>query len=244
MSRLKGFKHSEETRKKISNSKKGSNFSEEHKKKISIANKGRKLSEETKRKMSEWHKNLPKEKHSFFGKHLSEEHKKKIGEANSVILKGRKLSEEWKKKISKNSACFWKGKHLSKEVKRKKRIAMKGRFTGEENRNWKGGITPLKKQIRESFEGKEWIRKVFERDNYTCQKTKIKGKKLEAHHIKSFAKIIEENSIKTLEQALNCQELWEIDNGITLSKKAHDEFHNKYGWKKNTREQLNEFLKQ
>ena len=34
-----------------------------------------------------------------------------------------------------------------------------------------------------------------------------------------------------------------IDNGITLSKKAHDEFHKLYGKNNNTREQLVEFLK-
>ena len=34
-----------------------------------------------------------------------------------------------------------------------------------------------------------------------------------------------------------------IDNGITLSEKAHKEFHKKYGIKNNTKEQLDEFLK-
>ena len=33
-----------------------------------------------------------------------------------------------------------------------------------------------------------------------------------------------------------------IDNGITLSEKAHREFHKKYGTKNNTKEQLEEFL--
>jgi len=34
-----------------------------------------------------------------------------------------------------------------------------------------------------------------------------------------------------------------LRNGITLSKKAHNEFHKKYGKRNNTPEQLNEFLK-
>lgn len=34
-----------------------------------------------------------------------------------------------------------------------------------------------------------------------------------------------------------------LDNGITLSKKAHKEFHKIYGRKNNTKEQLEEFLK-
>ena len=33
-----------------------------------------------------------------------------------------------------------------------------------------------------------------------------------------------------------------IDNGITLSDKAHREFHKKYGKKNNTKEQIEEFI--
>lgn len=54
-----GLKHTEETKKKISESlkgrpcpTKGKNLSDEHKKKLSKAGKGRKVPEETKRKMS------------------------------------------------------------------------------------------------------------------------------------------------------------------------------------------------
>ena len=76
---VSGFKHSDETKKKISESCKGKTLSEETKQKIGEANKGennyfygKHHTEETKKKMSESHK----------GKTLSEEHKKKIGEAN------------------------------------------------------------------------------------------------------------------------------------------------------------------
>ena len=57
-------KHSEETKKKISESKIGITFSEEHKKKISEA--------------------LSGEKSPNFGKHFSEEHKKKISQSKGV----------------------------------------------------------------------------------------------------------------------------------------------------------------
>ncbi len=33
--------------------------------------------------------------------------------------------------------------------------------------------------------------------------------------------ILKENNITSLDQALNCQELWDISNGITLCKKCH-----------------------
>jgi hypothetical protein len=59
-------------------------------------------------------------------------------------------------------------------------------------------------------------------------KIQNKSGKLHAHHIKNIAQFPE---IRLA-----------IDNGVTFSKKAHEEFHKKYGRKNNTLEQLNEFL--
>ena len=106
-----GYKHSEETKRKRSESLKGRLLSEEHKRKISeiLKSKNRKMtdaekehlrninlgrkhgpaSEERRRKLSEAH----------MGKTLTEEHKRNIGKAQ----KGKKvgpLSEEQKRKIS------------------------------------------------------------------------------------------------------------------------------------------------
>ena len=58
---------------------------------------------------------------------------------------------------------------------------------GSLNGNWKGGITPLYRKIRNSFEYEEWRRKVFERDLYTCQYCGEIGGYLQADHIKPFA---------------------------------------------------------
>jgi len=73
-----------------------------------------------------------------------------------------------------------------------------------------------------------WRKSIFQRDDFTCQKYGIKGGKLVAHHINNFSQFPE------LRLA--------IDNGITLSEKAHKEFHKKYGKKNNTKGQIKEFL--
>ena len=214
---LKGFRHTEETREKMSKSrllrKKRLGYvnSPEARKRLSEANKGKHLLEETKRKLSEINK----------GKKLSEKTKQKI----SKTLKGRKPSKESRRKMSESQ----KGKHHSEKTKRKLSEANRGKHIGKDNPNWKGGRTPENQIIRTSLEYYLWRKSVFIRDNFTCQKYGIKGGELVAHHINNF------NDFPELRMA--------IDNGITLSKKAHIEFHKIYGKKNNTREQLEEFLK-
>ena len=155
------------------------------------------------------------------------ETKKKIGLAN----KGRKpapMSEEHKQKLR----LINKGKILSKETKLKMSLKTKGvkrpYHSGKNNPGYIDGRTKESFKIRCSIEYEFWRMSIFGRDNFTCAKYKIKGVNLVAHHIKNFAQYPE------LRLA--------IDNGITLSKKAHVEFHNKYGRINNTKEQLEEFL--
>lgn len=110
---LKGFKHTEETRKKMSLSKKGkplSGKSLEHILEINARKKGIPLSEETKYKMSEADKGRPSPNK---GKKASEETRKKISENHrhyqteeakkkmSKSRKGKKKPEGFGKKISK-----------------------------------------------------------------------------------------------------------------------------------------------
>ena len=96
---------------------------------------------------------------------------------------------------------------------------------GENAYNWKGGITSLHHQIRNCFEYRQWRSDVFTRDDFTCQYCNQTGGNLIAHHIVEFADIIERHEILTLEEALECSELWNINNGITFCKECHTEFH-------------------
>lgn len=99
---LNGYKHSEVTRRKISE-----------------VQKGKVLSEETRRKLSEAGKGVPKPPRT-------EKHKRKIGESKkgNQYCKGQTRSEETKRKMSKAH----KGKTHSEEHKRKIAETSKGRF--------------------------------------------------------------------------------------------------------------------
>ena len=176
------------------------------------------------------------------------ETKNKISKSSKKHWKENPFSKEHLEKLSKfqkerfkKNPVWNKGKHISEETRIKISIASKGRkFTEEHKRkigkaqekekgnNWKGGITPENIKIRNGIEFSLWREAVFARDNWTCQKYGIRGGKLHPHHIQNFAQFPELR--------------FAIDNGITLSDKAHKEFHKRYTNKNNNREQLNEFL--
>lgn len=228
---------------------------EEHKKKISEAMKRRKISKEHRRKIGEavkkqWEEG--KRKPVMLGRHHSKETKIKMSKARlerkrrlgyinppatrermSESFKGRKLSEETKRKLS--IALKGKKKPVFTEEHRKKLSeALKGKpqpwHAGNKCFFWKGGVSKLSKRIKTSFRYKKWRETVFQKDDWICQKCGRKGGIiLHPHHRRSFTSILEENNIKTLEDAFNCEELWDINNGVTLCNNCHKETET-YGW--------------
>lgn len=50
-----------------------------------------------------------------------------------------------------------------------------------------------------------------------------KGKILNVDHIKPFCIIMQENNIKSLEEAEKCAELWDTNNGRTFCETCHKE---------------------
>ena len=76
--------------------------------------------------------------------------------------------------------------------------------------------------MQQSFQSRQWRSDIFQRDDYICQECDKRGGNLECHHKKEFSIILKENNIKTLDEAIHCEELWNLNNGITLCEKCHN----------------------
>ncbi len=105
----------------------------------------------------------------------------------------RKQSESHKGQHSSPQTEFLRGNHYSPETEFKELIP--------------GGVSTEEMLLRASPAYIRWRTAVYKRDNYTCQHCGVKGGRLEAHHIKSFAQYPELRFV--------------VDNGITLCKSYH-----------------------
>lgn len=100
-------------------------------------------------------------------------------------------------------------------------------FSGENSPVWKGGVHD-ERWDRLQPKYKSWRFRVFERDNFICQKCLVHPQYLEAHHILNWKD--------------NIDLRYEVDNGISFCQDCHIEFHRIYGKINNNFEQLTEFL--
>jgi hypothetical protein len=160
--------------------------------------------------------------------------------------KGNKLGKFNKGKPHKPQQGFQKGNNLWNNPNAEKTRFKKGQImpfeirqkiakaiSGEKHYLWNGGKN-LKHRIRGCFKYRQWRSDIFTRDDFTCQICDKRGGYLEAdHNPKLFSEIIKEYKITTLEQSLECEELWNINNGRTLCRKCHDK--TKIWWKKKTK---------
>jgi len=103
---------------------------------------------------------------------------------------------------------------------------------GKKSHFWRGGKMNLQNEIRKSYKYRVWRTSVFVRDNFNCVFCGKIGGKLNADHIKPFSQILVENSISSKEAALECVELWNLENGRTLCLECHKQtptyLNNKY----------------
>lgn len=115
-----------------------------------------------------------------------------------------------------------------------------GMRTRDKNARWNSDKTDEQRESERRLpEYRTWRNEVFKRDGFHCVKCGSKGvvfgkrcksNGLNAHHIFSY---------KT-----NPEVRYDVDNGITLCNKCHQQFHSEYGKTGNNQEQLLEFLDQ
>lgn len=125
---------------------------------------------------------------------------------------------------------------------------------GENSCNWKGGITPLTRNMRSKID--VYIKKRIKESNYTCELTGLNGS-VHYHHITNFHLLLEESlKISNCEIKKNIgdyttDELYKIEKNlielnekspyVILISKMHILFHKIYGKKNNNEDQYNEF---
>ena len=157
--------------------------------------KGRKLPLETREKQRQANFRR-KEK---FGYYFTKETLKKLRRKRKAILKH----------------CLKCGKDIysvpSKERKFCSQSCASSYFRGEIAKHWKGGTGTERHIAMSRLEYKKWRKAIFERDNYTCQRCKKRGKNLNAHHFRNWA------NYKKLR--------YDLINGITYCKECHQFIH-------------------
>ena len=125
----------------------------------------------------------------MFGTHPSEESRQKMSDShmgNPGFWTGKKFSAEHVENMSKThmgNPGFWTGKP---------------RYGGNENPNWKGGISFLPYCEKFNKDLEERVRDFFGRCCYLCAKNEMdNGRRLDVHHV-NYDKMVCCNDVKPL----------------------------------------------
>jgi len=105
------------------------------------------------------------------------------------------------------------GRNWSEDVRNRMSAAKKGKYQGESNPNWRGGLVNPNARLRSSYESKKWALAVRERDGHKCVECG-ETERLHSHHVKSWKSHPELR--------------FEVSNGLTLCSMCHQKAH---GWK-------------
>lgn len=148
--------------------------------------------------------------------------------------KGRSKEVELNCPICNKVVKVWESRlKYTKDIYCSKACAREGygrKYSGENSPSYNPNMTEEDRiNQRKSYEYYSWRKSVYKRDNYTCQCCgDNSGSNLNAHHIINY---MENEDLRT-----------DLDNGITLCKSCHKKFHDTYGYRNNTRDQINKFL--
>ncbi len=136
-----------------------------------------------------------------------------LGRQKGLIRRGHKNTLNERRKRSESAKLFW-----QTHPEALKRRGLKRR---RENK-----ITPLYLEIRTSPENRRWINKTMKRDVGVCQ---VCGdvENIEVHHKIKFAHLVKTFQIKTIDDAVGCKALWDINNGFVVCRRCHYALHNK-----------------
>lgn len=103
-------------------------------------------------------------------------------------------------------------------------------FKGEDSPMWRNDISDSERLYRRSYkEYKEFVKNVMSRDSYRCVACGKNGV-LNVHHKDGYNWCVNRRL--------------DIDNGVTLCKEHHNEFHMKYGRGGNTELQFKEWIRE
>lgn len=95
------------------------------------------------------------------------------------------------------------------------------KLRGDKHYNW----NPSKdKDSRNTPEYRKWRKEVLERDEYICQKCGETYWSMTAHHVFNYKD--------------NEESRYDVDNGTTLCRPCHTDFHNQYGYEGNNGDQF------
>lgn len=103
-----------------------------------------------------------------------------------------------------------KGRKFGPEMGEKISKALKGRFVGSNNPNWRGSDVKEYRRMRTTYEAKQWSQMVKERDGWKCVKCGSVND-LQSHHIKRWR--------------ANKAHRFDISNGMTLCRPCHADEH-------------------
>lgn len=118
---------------------------------------------------------------------------------------------------------FWKENnpiksYISREKMRKTKISQ--HKVGSLSHCWRGNIRPLLDRIRGLYEYNQWRISTFRRDRFRCIECTSKIF-LNCDHITPLSYLVYKYKIKSIEEAIGCPELWDINNGRTLCVECH-----------------------
>ena len=135
---------------------------------------------------------------------------------------GRIVSEETRQKHRENGTGV-KASEETRQKMRKKRPSV----SGKNHYKWNSNLTDDERNDKRNYPAYyEWRTLIYKRDNYTCQICSKRGHVLNAHHLDGYRNNPDKRIL--------------LENGITLCKECHDNFHHQYGYN-NTKEQFIEF---